>query len=99
MVSICVAFIFVVFPTVLLILYPTRIFKRSISSCRFKRWHALHAFMEAFQGQYKDGTRTTGTRDIGMVSALYLIFRIAAHLQYFGNQISRDILVWLTTAV
>ena len=53
--------------------------------------------MEAFQGQYKDGTN--GTRDFRMVSALYLIFRIAALLQYFGNQISYDILVWLTTAL
>jgi len=96
-ISICVAFIFVVFPTLILILYPTRIFKRSISSCRFKKWHALHTFMEAFQGQYKDGTN--GTRDFRMVSALYLIFRIAALLQYFGNQISYDTLVWLTTAV
>jgi len=34
-----------------------------------------------------------------MVSALYLIFRIVALLQYFGNQISYDTLVWLTTAV
>ena len=78
-------------------MYPSKIFKRYISSCWFRRWHALHTFMEAFQGQYKDGTN--GTRDFRMVSALYLIFRIAALLQYFGNQISYDTLVWLTTAV
>jgi len=96
-ISICVAFIFVVFSTLLLILYPTRIFKIYISCCGFRRWHAVHTFMEAFQGQYKDGTN--GTRDFGMVCALYLIFRIAALLQYFGNQNSYDILVWLTTAV
>ena len=95
--SICVAFVFVVFPTLLLILYPTRIFRRCIICCRFRRWHALHTFMEAFQGQYKDGTK--GTRDFRIVSALYLVFRIAALLQYFGNQISYDAYVWLTTTI
>ena len=95
--SICVAFVFVVFPTLLLILYPTRIFRRCIICCRSRRWHALHTFMEAFQGQYKDGTN--GTRDFRIVSALYLVFRIAALLQYFGNQISYDAYVWLTTAI
>jgi len=73
----------------LLILYPTRVFKKCSTCCRCRRWHALHTFMEAFQGQYKDGTN--GTRD--------LIFRIAALLQYFCNQISFDVYVWLTTAV
>ena len=67
-VSICVGLLFIVFPILLLILYPTRILRKCITCCRFRRWHALHTFMEAFQGQYKDGTN--GTRDFGMVSAL-----------------------------
>jgi len=96
-VSFCVGLLFIVFPTVLLLLFPTRVFRKCITCCRFRRWHALHTFMEAFQGQYKDGTN--GTQDFRMVSALYLIFRIAALLQYFGNQISYDVYVWLTTAV
>jgi len=70
-VSICVVLVFI---AVLLILYPTRIFMKCVTCFRFRRWHALHTFMEAFQGQYKDGTN--GTRDFRMVSALYLIFRI-----------------------
>ena len=79
-VSICVVLIFIAFPTVLLILYPTRIFRKCITCFRFRRWDALHTFMEAFQGQYKDGTN--GTRDFRMVSALYLIFRISVLLTY-----------------
>ena len=79
-VSIRVGLVFLVFPTVLLILYPTRIFRKCITCCQFRRWHALHSFMEAFQGQYKDGTN--GTWDFRIVSALYLIFRIAGMLIY-----------------
>ena len=66
--------IFIGFPTSLLILYPTRLFRRFISCCGFRRWHALHMFVESFQGQYKDGTN--GTRDFRMVSALFLVLRM-----------------------
>ena len=81
--SLCVGLLFIVFPTFLLILYPTRIFRKCISCCRFRRWHALHTFMEAFQGQHKDGTN--GSKDFRAVSALYLLFRIAALLIYSGD--------------
>ena len=73
-VAICVLVIFILFPTVLLILYPTKLFRRCVSCCGFRRWHALHMFVESFQGQYKDGTN--GTRDFRMVSASFLIIRI-----------------------
>ena len=66
--------IFIICPTLLLILYPTRLFRKCISCCGFRRWHALHMFVESFQGQYKDGTN--GTRDFRMFSASLLILRI-----------------------
>ena len=66
--------IFIICPTILLILYPTRLFRKCVSCCGFRRWHALHMFVESFQGQYKDGTN--GTRDFRMVSASFLILRI-----------------------
>ena len=97
-VSVCIILVFVVLPTFLLILYPTRVFRKCITCCGFRRWHALHTFMEVFQGQYKDGTN--GTRDFRMVSALYLIFRIAALVSYLGHHNSFDrAYVWLTTAI
>ena len=45
------------------------------STCMRKAgcWHALHMFMESFQGQYKNGTN--GTRDFRMVSASFLILQ------------------------
>ena len=66
--------IFIICPTILLIVYPTRLFRKCVSYCGFRRWHALHMFVESFQGQYKDGTN--GTRDFRMVSASFLILRI-----------------------
>ena len=73
-IAVCVLLIFIIFPIILLILYPTRLFRKCVSCCGFRRWHALHIFMESFQGQYKDGTNSTS--DFRMVSALFLILRI-----------------------
>ena len=70
----CVLLIFIICPTILLILYPTRLFRKCVSCCKFQRWYALHMFVESFQGQYKDGTN--GTRDFRMFSASFLILRI-----------------------
>ena len=70
----CVLLIFIICPTILLILYPTRLFRKCISCCKFRRWYALHMFIESFQGQYKDGSN--GTHDFRMVSASFLILRI-----------------------
>ena len=94
-VSMSLGLTFIVFPTLLLILYPTRIFRKCIACCRFRRWHALHTFMEAFQGQYKDGTN--GTRDFRIVSALYLVFRIALLITSSGNR--KNAFGWLGTAI
>ena len=82
-VSVFILLVFVVLPTFLLILYPTRVFRKCITCCGFRRWHALHTFMEVFQGQYKDGTN--GTWDFRIVSALYLVFRIAVLLRFLGQ--------------
>ena len=66
--------IFIVLPVLILLLYPTTAFQRCISHCCRRRWLALDAFVDAFQGQYKDGT--SGTPDWRCFSGLYLIFRI-----------------------
>ena len=81
----CVLVIFIICPTVLLILYPTRLFRHCVSCCRFRRWHALHMFVESFQGQYKDGT--SGTRDFRMVSATFLILRIITMAMFLDTVI------------
>ena len=73
-IAVCVLVSFNICPTILLIVYPTRLFRKCVSCCGFRRWHVLHMFVESFQGQYKDGTN--GTRDFRMVSALFLILRM-----------------------
>ena len=69
--ALVVLLVFVLLPLLLLLLYPMRCFQ---GRCGV-RWLALHIFMDAFQGCYKDGTN--GTRDCRCFSALHLIFRIA----------------------
>ena len=73
--AISVLAVFIVLPVLILLLYPTRVFQRLIGCCN-TRWHALDAFVDAFQGYYKDGTN--GTPDWRCFSGLYLIFRIMA---------------------
>ena len=84
--AISVLAIFIVLPVLILLLYPTRVFQRLIGCCN-TRWHALDAFVDAFQGYYKNGI--DGTPDWRCFSGLYLIFRIMAigtdtlpHVQY-----------------
>ena len=51
--------------------------------CGSRRWNALRTFVEAFQGEVKDGTN--GTRDLRKFSALFFILRILilfSHLQH-----------------
>ena len=72
--AISVLAIFNVLPLLIFLLYPTRIFQHCLGHCNVRFQHALHTFMDAFQGYYKDGT--TGTPDCRCFSGLYLIFRI-----------------------
>ena len=71
--AISVLAMFIALPVLILLLYPTRVFQRCIGCCG-TRWHALDAFVDAFQGYYKNGTN--GTPDWRYFSGLYLIFRI-----------------------
>ena len=73
--AIFVLFVFIVIPVIILLLYPTRVFQKCLGCCRV-RWHPLHAFADAFQGCYKNGTN--GTRDYRYFSGFYLIFRIVS---------------------
>jgi len=78
---------FIGIPTVLLILYPIKLFRRCVScSCGSRRWHALHIFIESFQGPYKDGT--DGTRDFRMFSAAFLILRIMIVASFMNRHLS-----------
>ena len=63
----------VAFPPLLLLLYPTRLFQKCLGYWPIQ-WHPLHAFMDTFQGYYKNGT--DGTCDYRSFSGVYFILRI-----------------------
>ena len=69
----CVLLVFVIFPLLLLLLYPVRSFQRCLGYCTRIRWQFLHTFADAFQGCYKNGT--SGTWDCRYFAGFYLFFR------------------------
>ena len=65
--------LFVCIPTVTLLLYPFQFFQRFLSLLPFNT-HYLHAFVDSFQGCYKDGTEP-GTFDCRWFAVLQLLIR------------------------
>ena len=66
-------FLFVLFPVLLLTLYPFRWFQNLLNLFPI-RWYVLHTFVDSFQGCYKDGTEP-GTRDYRWYASAFLIMR------------------------
>ena len=91
--ALVVLLVFLLLPLLLLLLYPMQCFQQCLGRCGVK-WLALHIFMDAFQGCYKDGTN--GTRDCRYFSALHLILRIALFTTY---AITVNTLVYTLVAV
>ena len=69
--------LFVTIPTILLFLYPFQCFQKFLSLFPYN-WHVLRAFVDSFQGCYKDGTEP-GTFDCRWFSA----FTISIRLMFF----------------
>ena len=88
--ALVVLLIFVVLPVTILFCYPFTLFQRFLNLFPI-RWHALHTFMDIFQGCYKNGT-DPGTRDCRWFSAMYYVFRIICFLVY---AFTRNILCFL----
>ena len=78
----------VILPLVLLVVYPCQCFQKCLTRYQL-RAHALHTFMDAFQGCYKDGTN--GTRDCRWFAAVYLGARLIA---YIGYAVTRNVFLW-----
>ena len=82
--AIFVLCIFIFFPALVLLLYPTKAFQKCLGCCG-SRWLALHAFVDVFQGCYKNGTN--GTRDCRYFAGLYLALRIVLLYALYGGNI------------
>ncbi len=61
-------------PLILILLYPMKCFQLLLGKFPGVNWHPLRAFMDVFQGCYKNGT--DGTSDCRYFAALNLILRI-----------------------
>ena len=72
--AICVLTTFVLFPLLLLFLYPCTCFQRLLNKLNCNSL-ALKTFMDAYQGMYKDGTNNT--RDYRYFSGVFFICRTA----------------------
>ncbi len=73
-ITLIVFVVFTIFPIILLLLYPLKCFHKFLNRTPV-RWHALHTFVDVFQGGYKNGF-DHGTKDYRLFSALFLIIRI-----------------------
>ena len=72
-ITLILSFMILVVPVILLFLYPYRWFQRCLNRFHLRSL-ALNAFVDAFQGCYKDGTE--GTRDCRYFAALQLLLRL-----------------------
>ena len=75
--AIIVLVVFTFLPILLLFLYPCKCFQTFLNRTHC-RSQALHAFIEVFQGCFKDST--DGGRDCRYFAALYLLIRVLAYL-------------------
>ena len=71
---------FVILPTLVLTLYPFQFFHKFLLLLPL-RWHFLHAFVDSFQGCYKDGTEP-GTVDCRIFAQLGLFIRLTLFVIY-----------------
>ena len=77
--AILVILVGVLFPLVLLLVYPMQCFQKCLNRCGLNS-PGLQMFMQCFQGYYRD--RTDGGRECRYFAAVYPAFRIAAYFIY-----------------
>ena len=71
--SLLICFVLAVLPTLILLLYPFKLFRRCLSLCRLDGL-ALKYFVERFYACYRDGL--DGGRDMRSFAALHFIMRV-----------------------
>ena len=78
--AIVILTLFVSIPTMIFILYPFQFFQKLLSLIPIN-WHFLHAFVDSFQGCYKDGTEP-GTFDCRWFSMVIHLIRLLLFIIY-----------------
>ena len=80
-----ILFVIVHLPTLLLLLYPIKAFRRFLTCCGSSRYHAIYVFIDTFQGHYKDGTN--GSRDYRAASSISFLLRTLFCLLFCGTHV------------
>ena len=71
-------FFFIIFPVLLLIFYPTKIFRSRVSRCLCSRLQiVLNIFVEKIHCCYRDGL--DGAKDMRSFSGIYFLLRIIVY--------------------
>ena len=78
--AIAILTLFVIVPSITLFLYSFQFFQKFLSFFPIN-WHFLHAFVDSFQGCYKDGTEP-GTFDCRWFSVIALLIRPILFITY-----------------
>ena len=78
--------LFIIIPTLVLTVYPFQFFQKFLS-CFPIQWHFLHAFVDSFQGSYKDGTEP-GTYDCRWFAQFGLFIRLTLFFAYASTRTS-----------
>ena len=81
-------------PTLIFFIYPCQLFQKCLSTFPFN-WHFLHAFIDSFQGCYKDGTEP-GTLDCRWFSAIFLFVRI---LTFLTSAVTMSVMYFIYGAI
>ena len=79
--AIAILTLFVIVPSITLFLYSFQFFQKFLSFFPIN-WHFLHAFIDSFQGCYKDGTEP-GTFDCRWFSVIALLIRPILFITFF----------------
>ena len=82
-VTLFLSFTVLLVPVIILFLYPCLCFQRCLNRLHLRSL-ALHTFVDAFQGCYKDGTN--GTRDCRYFAALQLVLRLLFPLTFLFTE-------------
>ena len=80
--AVIITILFYILPTLLLMLYPIKIFRCLLSKCHLD-CIALNIFVDKIHGNYKNGLN--GGRDMRSLSGLYFILRIGMALSQFHH--------------
>ena len=91
--ALVILILLVITPTITFFLYPFKLFQRFLSFFPFN-WNYLHAFVDSFQGCYKDGTEPE-TFDCRWFSAFALLIRIMSFV-IFSTTLSGIAFVYIT---